>query len=251
MDRTAEAILELIEAVRRLRGPGGCSWDRSQTLESLRPYMLEEAYEVADAVDRNDLNELKKELGDLLLHIIMSSEICREAGNFDMTDVAARITEKLKRRHPHVFQERSRLSPEEVEKQWEAIKSQEKKNERKQFFDSIPGAMPALQKAWRIQQRSSEVGYPWPDEENTLSAVRNLLSGNELTMQISGEILFHLVSLMRQQGIEPERALRAANGKFIKSFNLLEELLEDQGYSLNNAESNFLKECITLAFKDS
>ncbi len=165
MDRTASAVQELIEAVRKLRGPGGCNWDRSQTLQSLSPYMLEEAYEVAEAVESGDREELKKELGDLLLHIIMASEICGEDDDFHLADVAAGITHKLIRRHPHVFLESTQLTPQEVEKQWETIKSAEKKQSRTKFFDSIPSAMPGLQKAWRIQQRASEVGYPWPSEE--------------------------------------------------------------------------------------
>ncbi|MCP4647536.1 MAG: MazG family protein, partial [bacterium] len=150
MDKATKALEELIDTVRILRSPGGCNWDRSQTLKTLRPYMLEEAYEVADAVDKNDMRELKKELGDLLLHIIMSADICSEENIFTLAEVAEQITEKLKRRHPHVFDETSSLTPEEVEKQWEAIKATEKKKEKKRFFDSIPAAMPALQKAWRI-----------------------------------------------------------------------------------------------------
>ena len=252
MDNTSKSIENLINAVRKLRGPGGCNWDRSQTLQSLRPFMLEEAYEVADAVDRNDLVELRKELGDLLLHIIMSAEICREQGHFDMAEVASRITEKLVRRHPHVFDRTSSLSPEEVEKQWEAIKSAEKKGEKKQFFDSIPDAMPALQKAWRIQQRASEVGYPWPGESELKDSLITLLSqGNKLTDQEAGEVLFQLVCLMRQQGIEPERALRSSNSSFISRFNTLEELLESRGCTLIDTDDDTLKECIGIAFESN
>ncbi len=248
MDRITESIQELMEAVRRLRSPGGCSWDRSQTLKSLRPFMLEEAYEVADAVDSGDMEELKKELGDLLLHIIMSSEICREEGSFDLADVAGRITEKLKRRHPHVFQERSSLTPEEVEKQWESIKAEEKKKEKKQFFDSIPGSMPALQKAWRIQQRASEVGYPWPGREETAEAAMKILKAGDFNEVSSGKLLFLLVSLMRQNGTEPEKALRNAGRDFMNRFNRLEELLHVRGCSLHDAEESVLDDCINIAF---
>lgn len=249
MDRTAEAIQELLEAVRKLRGPGGCSWDRSQTLESLRPFMLEEAYEVADAVDSGDMEELGKELGDLLLHIVMSSEICREEGCFDLAGVAGRITEKLKRRHPHVFLESSALTPDEVEKQWETIKAREKKGEKKQFFDSIPGSMPALQKAWRIQQRASEVGFPWPGVEQSIREATAILTGGDLDGESSGRLLFLLVSIMRQQGTEPEKALRDAGADFMDRFNRLEELLHARGCSLHDNCESDLRECIGIAFR--
>ena len=249
MDRAWESILELIHAVRKLRGPGGCSWDRSQTLESLRPFMLEEAYEVADAVDSGDMEELKKELGDLLLHIIMSSEICREEGCFDLADVAGRITEKLKKRHPHVFDERVHLTPEEVEKQWESIKSEEKQKEDRQFFDSIPGSMPSLQKAWRIQQRASEVGYPWPDPDEAVEEIKGIITSRELDQESSGELLFKLVSLIRQNGTEPEIALRNACSNFMGRFGRFEELLGERGCSLHDADSSIMEECIRIAFK--
>jgi tetrapyrrole methylase family protein/MazG family protein len=246
MDRTTDSLKELIETVRTLRGPGGCNWDRSQTLQSLRPYMLEEAYEVADAVDRNDLNELKKELGDLLLHIIMSAEITAEGGHFDLAQVAELITGKLKSRHPHVFDEACSLTPAEVEKQWEAIKSEEKKGEKKQFFDSIPKNMPSLQKAWRIQQRASEVGFTWPVEQKTDQLIH---IDEPITDRSAGELLFNLVNLLREKGIEPERALRIANSDFISNFNRLEELLRVRGCSLNSATETVLQECEAIAFR--
>lgn len=248
MDRTTDSLKELIETVRTLRGPGGCNWDRSQTLSSLRPYMLEEAYEVADAVDRNDLPELKKELGDLLLHIIMSAEIAAEGGHFDLAQVARRITGKLKSRHPHVFQEACSLTPEEVEKQWEAIKSEEKKGEKKQFFDSIPKNMPSLQKAWRIQQRASEVGFSWPAEQQAEQLIH---TDEPITDRSAGELLFSLVNFLREKGIEPERALRMANSDFISRFNRLEELLRARGCSLNSAGKTVFDECAAIAFGKS
>ncbi len=244
MDRTTAALEELLEAVRKLRGPCGCSWDRSQTLKSLRPYMLEEAYEVADAVDSGDMDELRKELGDLLLHIVMSAEICREQGIFDLAEVASRITEKLVRRHPHVFDGTTDLTPEEVEKQWEAIKSQEKKKEKKRFFDSIPESMPALQKAWRIQQRASEIGFPWPGEEDLLAKVKKDIQNGD-----PGDLLFGLVNLLRIRGVEPEQALREANTSFMQGFHRLEELLGERGVSLHDAGEAEIKECAAIVFK--
>ncbi len=251
MDRTASAVQELIEAVRKLRGPGGCNWDRSQTLQSLSPYMLEEAYEVAGAVESGNREELKKELGDLLLHIIMASEICGEEGDFHLADVAAGITGKLIRRHPHVFLESAQLTPEEVEKQWETIKSAEKKKSRAKFFDSIPTAMPELQKAWRIQQRASEVGFSWPSEEASREMALAILKETaRFTGETAGELLFQLVNLLRRQSIEPERSLRARNRDFMDRFDRLEELLHHRGCSLNDADRDIFMECSAIVFEE-
>jgi len=245
MDRTTEALQELLKTVRTLRGPGGCNWDISQTLKTLRPYMLEEAYEVADAVDKDDMDDLKKELGDLLLHIVMAADICSEQNIFNMADVAEQITQKLIRRHPHVFDKSSNLTPKQVEKQWEAIKAQEKKNLKKRFFDSIPSAMPALQKSWRIQQRASEVGFPTRTTGQNIEDIQHLLQTEDLTEEIIGKILFALADTARQCGIEPEKALRDKNSDFIERFNHLEELLEHKGCSLASAEDELLQQSIT------
>jgi len=160
-DGFISAIADLVGIVRKLRSPSGCSWDREQTVSSLSPYMLEEAYEVADAIAQRDMKLLQTELGDLLLHVIMSAIICEEQDEFTLKDVVNGISSKLLRRHPHVFEERTGLSAAEVEQQWESIKASEKQDEG--FFKSIPSSMPALQTAWRIQQRASEVGFDWPD----------------------------------------------------------------------------------------
>ncbi len=250
MDRTTKAIEELLNTVRTLRSPGGCNWDRSQTLKTLRPYMLEEAYEVADAVDNNDMDELKKELGDLLLHIFMSAEICREEGSFSLIEVAESITEKLKRRHPHVFDKTSELTPGEVEKQWEAIKAAEKKQQNKKFFDSIPAAMPALQKAWRIQQRASEVGYTGKTRRENTKEISQILKKTEITERDIGRILFSISNIARLNKVEPEKALREKNSDFIGRFNHLEELLAERGCSLDNSDTQQMKECIAIAFSE-
>jgi len=248
MDRTTEAINQLLKTVRTLRSPGGCNWDISQTLKTLRPYMLEEAYEVADAVDKDDMDDLKKELGDLLLHIVMAADICSEQNIFNMADVAEQITQKLIRRHPHVFDETSDLTPEQVEKQWEAIKAEEKKNLKKKFFDSIPAAMPALQKAWRIQQRASDVGFPFKTREQNMEEILDLLKNEDLTEETVGSILQLVSDMARQSGIEPEKALRDKNTDFIQRFNHLEELLEHKGYSLGNVGNEVLQQFIGIAF---
>ena len=249
MDRTTKAIEELLTTVRILRAPGGCNWDREQTLQSLRPYMLEEAYEVADSVDNNDMDELKKELGDLLLHIVMAADICSDEDIFDLSDVAVLITEKLKRRHPHVFSKTSDLTPEEVEKQWESIKSAEKKKNKKRFFDSLPKAMPSLQKAWRIQQRASDVGFPGKTKEENTEEIIHLLNNEELTEESTGKILFALADIARLNSIEPEKALRDKNKDFVDRFNHFEELLASKGFSLDSSDEKALLDIFAIAFK--
>lgn len=245
MDKALSAFEELLNAVRKLRGPEGCSWDRRQTLESLRPYMLEEAYEVADAVDEGDIDGLKGELGDLLLHIVMSAEICCENGHFDLEEVLSGITGKLVRRHPHVFDGSKDLTPEEVEKQWEAIKAGEKEDSRKRFFDSIPGSMPGLQKAWRIQQRASEVGFPWPGPAELSAKLRD-----DTSSAPSGRLLFDIVNIMRQLGLEPEKELRQENEAFITKFHELQDYLESRGSSLSDPDGKILEEGLDLVFGD-
>ena len=246
MDREGDlysSIVELVNVVRKLRSPSGCSWDRSQTVESLSPFMLEEAYEVLEAVERGDTDTLRKELGDLLLHIVMASEICGEEGRFSLMDVVDGITGKLVRRHPHVFDENVDLSPDEVEQQWETIKAAEKKDEG--FFESLPSTMPALQTAWRIQQRASDVGFDWPDAEGARARVMEELKefdgsvkegDREEQFSELGDFLFSAVNYVRLLGYEPEALLRASNRKFLRRFTRMEEILREKGAALEDAD---------------
>jgi len=247
-DEFISAISNLIRIVRELRGPSGCSWDREQTVESLCPFMLEEAYEVADAIARGDMELLSAELGDLLLHVIMSAEICEERNEFSFEDVIRGISEKLVRRHPHVFERQNSLSASEVERQWEAIKASEKKDEG--FFKSIPSGMPGLQTAWRIQQRASEVGFDWPDAGGARSKIfeelnefDNSLEDGDVEAQKTelGDVFFSMVNYCRLLGFEPEAILRANNRKFIDRFTRMERILEESGYSLNEADATMME----------
>ena len=243
------AMGELIGIIRTLRSPMGCNWDRKQTVKSLCPYMLEEAYEVADAIEKNDIDLLRAELGDLLLHVIMSAMICEEGGKFSLEDVAKGISMKLVRRHPHVFGEnRDDLSPEEVEKQWEAIKASEKKEEG--FFRSIPSGMPALQTAWRIQQRASEVGFDWSDTAGAKSKIFEEFKEFEAAMENEdtdaqtkefGDILFSIVNYCRLLGFEPEAVLRMSNAKFIERFTQMERILAESGCSLAESDIEMME----------
>lgn len=213
MDDGLVALRELLCVVRTLRGSGGCSWDREQTLETLRPYLLEEAHEVAEAAERNDWSAVSDELGDLLLHILMWAEIGSEKGLFSIKSVSDGVREKLVRRHPHVFSDRASPSPEEVEKQWETIKKSEKSAKNQGFFSSLPGGMPALQTAWRISQRASDAGLePLPDQAGIESAVRLFFAGP--SEENLGKLLLLLSGYACSLGIEPELALKRANRSF-------------------------------------
>lgn len=234
----------LLDVVRRLRGPGGCPWDREQTPETLRPFLLEEAYEVADAAGRREWDHLRDELGDLLLHVLMLSLIAEEAGEFTLGQVFDRIREKLIRRHPHVFQTPgSDLSPALVEQQWEAIKAEEK-GEEEGFFGSLPSSLPALQAAWRIQQRAADVGFDWPDVSGAWDKLLEEMEefreaserGDTGEMRVEmGDILFSVVNITRLVGIEPELELRTANSRFVGRFELMRNILRHRGVSLGEA----------------
>lgn len=213
-ERAIAAIAELLDTVLVLRGPGGCEWDRSQTVSSLRPFLLEEAYEVAEAAEEGDWESLRSELGDLLLHILLDTVIADEEGRFDIAQVADGIRSKLVRRHPHVFGAADALSPVEVERQWERIKSEEKGREG--FFESIPAAMPALQTAWRIQQRAADLGYGHRAGRATPGLEAMVADADaDAGSDGIGRLLFEIVDYARIRGHEPEAALRKACRSFM------------------------------------
>lgn len=215
-----------------LLGPQGCAWDRKQTLESLRPYLLEEAYEVLDAMDHPASH--RDELGDLLLQIVFQSALRQKAGDFDLDDVADSIRKKMIRRHPHVFARDpggKPLSPEEVAAQWESIKREERKERGEDSsnpFASVPRAMPPLQRAWRIQEKAAALGFDWPDlqgpiakldeEWAELRAAIEEGDAKEIRAEL-GDVLFVLVRLAQKLGVEAKEALGDANEKFERRFS--------------------------------
>jgi len=247
------ALGELLGIVRTLRAPGGCEWDRSQTVQSLRPFLLEEAYEAADAAAEGDFEALRTELGDLLLHVLMAAVIGEEAGLMDVASVAEGISAKLRRRHPHVFARREDLEPGEVEKQWERIKASEKRSEG--FFGSVPASMPALQAAWRIQQRASEVGFEWPGAAETLRSLKERVEvlppreddPGSFEPGRLGELLFLFVNYCRAFRQEPEQLLRNACREFQSRFTAMEEMLHGRGTPLGKASPAQ----ISAAWRDS
>jgi XTP/dITP diphosphohydrolase len=222
-----ERLLNIMDELREK-----CPWDRKQTFETLRHLTIEETYELGDAILDNDLEEVKKELGDLLLHIVFYSKIGSEKKVFDIADVANHISEKLIHRHPHIYGDTAVENADQVEKNWEAIKLKEGK---KSVLEGVPKSLPALVKAYRIQDKVAGVGFDWDNDEEVLAKVKEELE--ELSTEIDsgdlnqmeaefGDVMFSLVNYARFLKINPETALERTNKKFIKRFNYIEENAE-------------------------
>jgi len=243
MTKSGDEFERLIGIMARLRAPGGCPWDREQTHESLRPYLVEEAYEVLDAVDRQAYAELQKELGDLLLQIVFHARIAEEEGLFAIEDVLRSLNDKLISRHPHIFGGKKLDKAGEVVRQWEHIKLNE--GEKKSLLDGVPRAQPALNRAFRVQEKAAGVGFEWPhiegvwdkleEEVGELRAATEHEDSRKREEEF-GDLLFSLVNLGRYLKINPEDALRRTVGKFIQRFQYIETALSRRGRSL--AESS-------------
>ena len=241
MQKKIAAFKELLEIMDELREK--CPWDKEQTLESLRKLTIEETYELADAILQNDLEMIKKELGDLMLHIVFYAKIGSEKGAFDMGDVLEGINKKLIYRHPHVFGDTDvDGSARKVEENWEALKLKEKGG-NKRVLEGVPAAMPALVKANRIQEKASGVGFDWEYKEQVWDKVKEEI--NELAHEINqvdkdkieaefGDLFFAMVNAARLYGVDPEAALERTNLKFMKRFNYLESQTLSKGKSLHD-----------------
>jgi XTP/dITP diphosphohydrolase len=240
MKKELTAFERLIDIMNELREK--CPWDRKQTIESLRTLTIEETYELADAIIKNDLQEIKKELGDLLLHIVFYAKIGAEKNAFDLTDVIEGINEKLIHRHPHVFGDVKVQNSKEVEENWESIKLKEK-DRKKTVLSGVPDSLPALVKANRIQQKVRGVGFDWDERTQIWDKVKEEL--NELEHEVEnedydkveaefGDLFFSLINAARLYDIDPETALERTNKKFIKRFNYLEEQTLKKGISLKD-----------------
>ncbi len=235
----SETFEDFMAIVRRLRKE--CPWDREQTHESIAPLLVEEAYEVKESIEDGNDDELKKELGDILLHSVMHSVIAEERGAFDFDDVVRTISEKLIRRHPHVFGTASVSGAEEVTQNWEQLKMKEG---RKSLFENMPRALPALQRAERVQEKASKVGFDWENPEQVWAKVREEIG--ELDHEISGgnpekmreefgDLLFALVNYSRFLGIAPEEELQRATSKFIRRFQHVESRLMADGRTFTDS----------------
>ncbi len=237
-------IARLIGIMAALRTPGsGCPWDLQQNFASIAPYTIEEAYEVADAIARGNLVDLRDELGDLLLQVVFHARMAEEQGAFDFGDVVRSLTEKLLRRHPHVFGDRRDVTPHGVEQLWEQIKAQERAqrngdSNRESALAGLPMGLPALTRASKLQAKASKVGFDWNDPMAVLAKIRE--EADEIQSELTrgdraaagaevGDLLFAVVNLARHVGADPEGVLRACNAKFERRFAAVEELLAGRG----------------------
>jgi tetrapyrrole methylase family protein/MazG family protein len=232
----SESFDRLVTIMDRLRDPGGCPWDREQTVHTLAPYFLEEAYEVVDAVASGEPEKLCEELGDLLLQIIFVSRIAREQGWFDLDDVCDAISDKMVRRHPHVFGERKVNGSAEVMQNWEDIKREERAHDPgASVLDGVPESLPALLKAFRMTEKAAAVGFDWRKPSDVMGKMREEMSEleaelaqgeettNERVRAEMGDVLFVLANLARHLGVEPETALQTTNGTFKRRFQAMED----------------------------
>lgn len=249
--RVGEAVERLAEVMRRLRAPNGCPWDKEQDLKSLRPYLIEEAYEVLEEMDRvsegGPWAPLCEELGDLLFQIVFHSQLAAEKQEFDLADVATAIAVKLERRHPHVFGAQASAGTEQVLQNWAKLKAEERKAKHGHagsVLDGVPRDAPALQRAERLTEKASRIGFDWP----SLAGVREKLNEelaeldeaiaqkDKLAMEHElGDVLFALANVARHLGIAPEDALRGTNRRFTRRFHAVERGLEQQGVPFGEA----------------
>jgi len=241
---------KLCEIVARLRAPDGCPWDREQTHQSLVPGLLEEAYEVADAIRTSDEANLREELGDLLLQVVMHAQIAREEGRFAMEDVSREVADKLVRRHPHVFPvagggDRGVRDTDAVLKQWDAIKRAEKDSNNVPYFNGLTRALPALMFAQKVQSKAARVGFDWSALADVVDKVDEELAETKEAMALQdakaiacemGDLLFAVVNLVRKSKLDAETVLAAATEKFIARFHAMESELKAAGKELGSLD---------------
>ena len=236
MNRRAEqlkAFERLLDIMDDLREK--CPWDRKQTFDSLRQNTIEETYELATAISRHDMNEISKELGDVLLHVVFYAKMGSETGDFDIADVCNRISDKLIFRHPHVYGEAAAANAEEVSKLWEQVKLKEKGG-NKTVLGGIPDSLPSLVKAYRIQDKVANVGFDWEKREDVWAKVKEEIAEFEADPSEAelGDILFALINAARLYKLKPDNALEQTNLKFIRRFNYVEQRAKEQGKDLKD-----------------
>ena len=245
MNETLDSFCKLIKIVDTLMGDNGCPWDKVQTRESLKPYLVEETYEVLEALDANDPEKIKDELGDLLYQILFHSKISSLKGEFNLRDVINNLNEKMVRRHPHVFKEGELNTPDQVVEQWEEIKRNEKNQvSQKSILDSIPINLPSLLRAQKIQKKAAKEGFDWErindvfdklDEEIAEFKEAVLKKKNEDIQNEIGDIIFVITNIAKFYKIDAEEALRSTNNKFIKRFQYIEQKIEEKGKTLKGS----------------
>ena len=253
-EQTGHSLPRLVEIMQRLLGPNGCPWDREQTLQTLRPYVIEEAHEVVDAIDSGAPEDLREELGDLLLQIVFQSELARGRGWFGPDDVVSAICDKLVRRHPHVFGEQKVSGTAEVLANWEAIKAEEKAG--RGVLDGVPKALPALLRATRVGEKAARAGFDWPElagarakvDEELAELDEAVRSGERERIEHElGDVLFALVSVARKLDVDAEAALRGTLDRFSQRVRTVETIAKEQGAELSSLSAAALDRLWTQA----
>uniref|UniRef100_UPI003FF0E78C nucleoside triphosphate pyrophosphohydrolase n=1 Tax=Alistipes shahii TaxID=328814 RepID=UPI003FF0E78C len=247
-DKRLKATARLLEVMNTLRRE--CPWDREQTFDSLRSNTIEETYELADAITDHNMEGIKEELGDLLLHVVFYSKLGEEEGAFDFGDVADALCDKLIYRHPHVYGDIHANTPDQVKENWEALKLR-KKNRRSGTLGGVPRSLPAMVKAYRMGEKASGAGFDWEQKEDVWDKVREELGEVEAEMKSGsktdlegefGDLLFALVNACRLYGVDPESALERTNKKFIQRFNYMEERAAAKGHTLHEMSLGAMEE---------
>lgn len=243
----AKGFQKLVEVMERLRGKKGCPWDKEQTRDSLKPFLLEEAHEVLEAIEEGDTEILKEELGDLLFQVIFHAQIAKERGEFNIEEVLTELTNKMVRRHPHVFSAKGgkvkAATTQEVLSRWEELKHQEHRNrKRKSVLDGVPKGLPALMRAHQLQARAARLGFDWPDIKPVWDKVHEEVKELESSLREEdaeaieaevGDLFFVLVNLSRFMKVNPEDALRKANHRFMERFHYMEKKAKRSGRALS------------------
>ena len=243
--KTVEKLFkELVDIIAKLRSEDGCPWDRQQTNETLKPSLIEEVYEVVDAIDDASSEKLEEELGDLLMQVLLNAQIAEDEGKFNISGVMRKISDKLTRRHPHVFGDVQVRDTQEIIVNWEAIKSREHANrDRESVLDGVPSHLPNLMKARKIQSKASSVGFDWEKAEDVLEKVEEEVEELKVSIGTSeqdgieeeiGDILFSVVNLSRFLNVEPEEALRKSNAKFVRRFRQMEAEIASRGKEITD-----------------
>ena len=253
MNKLNDQLKELIATFKSLRDPNnGCAWDREQTFKSIASCSIEEAYEVADAIEREDFQALKSELGDLLFQVVFHAEMADEEGLFNLTDVISELNDKLIRRHPHVFSDKSAITAEDSLTIWEDIKAEERKNLKyDSLMDDVPRNLPSLTRAKKLQKRAARVGFDWPSSREVMAKIQEEILELEIERKADnreniseeiGDILFTLVNLTRHFNLDPEDIMRKSNLKFENRFRAMENHAKENNVALDKMSLEELEE---------
>ena len=253
MNKLNDQLKELIATFKSLRDPNnGCAWDKEQTFKSIASCSIEEAYEVADAIEREDFQALKSELGDLLFQVVFHAEMANEEGLFDLTDVISELNDKLIRRHPHVFSDKSAITASESLTIWEDIKAEERKNLKyDSLMDDVPKNLPSLTRAKKLQKRAARVGFDWPSSREVMAKIQEEILELEIERKADnreniseeiGDILFTLVNLTRHFNLDPEDIMRKSNLKFENRFRAMENHAKENNVALDKMNLEELEE---------